>query len=70
MTDVEFYWFKHLLKRMLPRLANEFDVRLQPKFGLDDDDVWYLPLGDLRRLDKQLYEDDEAYQSYQAGQFM
>lgn len=70
MSDVEFYWFRHLLDEMVPRLADEFDVRLIPKFGLNEDNAWYLPLGDLRRLDKRLYEDDDEYQSYQAEQYI
>jgi hypothetical protein len=70
MNDVEFYWFKHLLDEMLPRLADEFGVHLNPKFGLKDDNAWYLPLGDLRRLDKSLYEADDEYQSYRTEQFM
>ncbi|QKG94096.1 HNH endonuclease [Halorubrum salinarum] len=70
MTDVEFWWFKHLLKEMIPALAEDFNVRLQPKFGLEDDKVWYLPLGDIRLLDKQLLESDVEYQSLQAEQYM
>jgi hypothetical protein len=70
MSDVEFTWFKHLLNQVLPTLADQFSVRLQPKFGLADDSSWYLPLGDLRRLDRQLFEANTEYRSLRAGQYM
>lgn len=72
MTTVEFHWFKHIMQEMLPALAREFDIRLVPKFGLADDTAWHLPLGDVRRLDKQILEasEREQYSSLQTHQYM
>jgi hypothetical protein len=70
MTDTEFVWFKQLLNEMIPVMADTFGVRLQPKFGLQEDKIWYLPLGDLRRLDKQLYGTDAEYCSLRTEQYM
>lgn len=70
MTEVEFQWFRHLMNEIIPVLAREFRVLLQPKFGLMDDSVWYLPLGDLRRLDEQLLKAEVEYQSLRADQYM
>lgn len=70
MTGTEFVWFKHFMQEMLPALTRAFDIRLVPKFGLADEETWYLPLGDLRRLDQQLLEADDQYLSLQAHQYM
>lgn len=70
MTDVEFFWFKHMLNEMIPAMAREIDVRLIPKFGLDDDTVWYLPLGDIRLLDRQLTRADQQYSSLRLEEYM
>lgn len=70
MSSVEFDWFRHFLQEMVPAQARVFNVRLIPKFGLADNDAWYLPLGDLRRLDQQLLEADDQYSSLQAHQYM
>lgn len=70
MTDREFLWFKHLLKEMMPAMARELNVRLAPKFGLNNEKVWYIPLGDLRLLDKQLTEADSQYTSTRPEQYM
>ncbi len=72
MTGLEFMWFRKLLREMIPAMARAFDVRLEPKFGLDDQDRWYLPVGDLRRLDRQLLEadEDDQYSSFRPEQYM
>jgi len=70
MTEVEFFWFKHMLNEMIPAMARELDVRLIPKFGLDEDTVWYLPLGDILLLDHQLTKADQQYSSLQLEEYM
>lgn len=71
MTDEEFIWFKQFLTQMVPAMAQSYDVRLKPLFGLDDTDRWYLPLGDLRLLDQQLLNGECAeYASFQPEQYM
>lgn len=72
MSNVEFKWFKHFLKEMIPAMAQGYNIRLVPKFGLTGGTVWYLPLGDLRRLDQEILEADEEeqYSSLQAHQYM
>ncbi len=70
MTNVEFVWFKQFLQEMLPALARSHDVQLRPKFNLNDEENWYLPLGDLRRLGRQLAEEYDRYDSLQLSQFM
>lgn len=68
MTDTEFRWFKHLLQEMIPAMARILGVQLVPKFRLNDDDMWHLPLGDLRLLNAKLVKADEDYSSL--NQFM
>jgi hypothetical protein len=70
MTNVEFVWFKQFLKEILPALARSHGVQLRPKFNLDDREGWYLPLGDVRRLGRQLAGEDDHYDSLQLSQFM
>ena len=55
---------------MIPAMARELDVRLIPKFGLDEDTVWYLPLGDIRLLDQQLTKADQQYSSLRLEEYM
>lgn len=69
MTDTEFLMFKQLLTEMLPAMAREFGVRLRPKFDLDNRDCWHLPLGDVRRLDRELSSDAPQYCSLQAADY-
>jgi hypothetical protein len=69
MTDTEFLLFKQLLTEMLPAMAREFGVRLRPKFDLDDRDCWHLPLGDVRRLDRELSSEAPQYNSLQAADY-
>ncbi len=70
MTGVEFRWFRHFVKEMLPKLAEEHGIELEPKFNLDDGEAWHLPLGDFRRLDRQLSKEDGSYRSLQASDYM
>lgn len=72
MTDTEFIWFKHLLKEMLPAMSKSFDVMMKPKFGIADQDMWHLPLGDIRRLDEQLSDASviEEYSSLRLEEYM
>ncbi|WP_247729902.1 hypothetical protein [Halovivax limisalsi] len=72
MSDQEFMWFKQFLSEMIPAMAREFSVRVKPKFNLDGQDQWHLPLGDLRRLDQQLLDDDrtDQYSSLKLEQYM
>lgn len=72
MTDREFMWYRHLLQAMIPQLAQRFDVSIEPKFGLIEDEYWFLPIGDLQRLDQQLHRSDEedSYTSFSLEQYM
>lgn len=70
MTDHEFMYFKQFLTEMIPALARGYGVRLIPKFKLDDRPVWHLPLGDMKRLDNTLSEEDAEYRSYRAADYM
>lgn len=70
MDGIEFDYFVHLMQEMLPAAALVVDVRLQPKFNLDDRDVWHLPVGDCRRLDKALSKKVDQYRSLQAADYM
>jgi len=70
MTDTEFLWFRQFLKEILPALARVHGVRLKPKFNLDDRQAWYLPMGDLRRLDSALTEADSRYCSLQVSEYL
>ena len=57
MTDREFGWFKHFVDEMIPAMSQAAGGRITPKFNLDGEDVWYLPIGDVVHLDKQLTDD-------------
>jgi hypothetical protein len=70
MTDEEFILFRQFLKKMLPALAHEYGVTIQPKFNLDGNEAWHCPLGDIRRLDRQLNETVDPYRSLQASEWM
>jgi hypothetical protein len=60
MADDEFLWFKQLVDEMLPALARKCGVNLQSYYSLDDTDAWFLPIGDLYLLDKQLDKDNSV----------
>jgi hypothetical protein len=70
MTQTEFIWFRHFLKEILPALARVYRVRLRPKFKLDDRQAWYISLGDLRRLDSHISDEDNQYCSLQVSEYM
>jgi|APHM01.1.fsa_nt_gi HNH endonuclease. len=70
MTDVEFHWYKHFIKQIVPALARVADVRVQPKYNLDSEKAWYVPLGDLRRLDEQLADLDGQYAPLSLAEYM
>lgn len=74
MTDREFLWYKHLVKHMIPAMAEKHGVNLDTRHSLNgnlsNDTSWYVPLGDLIKLDRMLVEDDEVsnYTSLQPEQ--
>lgn len=70
MTDIEFQWFRQFLKQILPALTQSVGVHLEPKFNLDQQQAWYLPLGELRRLDSTLAQEDSSYYPLQASEYM
>lgn len=70
MTTVEFCWYKHFSKQMIPAMARQVDIYTETSFGIDDAEAWHMPLGDVRRLDQQLTELDEEYTTLQAHEFM
>lgn len=71
MTDTEFAWFQHLIKQMIPALAKNTGVWMEPPvFGINDKSSWFVPLGDLRRVDDELTEADVPYQSLRAEEYM
>jgi hypothetical protein len=57
MTDREFGWFKHFVDEMIPAMSQAAGGRVIPKFNLDDENIWYLPIGDVIHLDEQLADD-------------
>ena len=70
MTEYEFTLFRQFLREMVPAMARSHNVRLVPKYKLDNRQVWHLPLGDVKRLDKTLSEEDTEYRSLQAADYM
>jgi hypothetical protein len=55
---------------MVPALAREVDVRVQPKFELAGERAWCVPLGDLRLLDEQLEKCADGYHTVEAHEMM
>ncbi len=70
MTDYEFVLYNRFGKKMVPALARQVDVPLEPKFNIADENEWAMPLGDLRRLSEQLEEHDEHYTVLKAHEVM
>lgn len=70
MTDTEFAWFKHFIDEMIPVLMNLVGVYAEPQFNLRGENAWFVPLGDVRRLDKRLADEDVAYRSLRASEYM
>jgi hypothetical protein len=60
MTDREFDWFKHFIDEMIPAMSQAAGGRITPKFNLDSNNIWYLPIGDVIYLDEQLTEDSSV----------
>jgi hypothetical protein len=69
MTDYEFILFRQFYQEMIPALARQVDVSLKPKFNLDDREAVHLPMGNVKRLDRQL-RDDAEYASFRMADYM
>ena len=70
MTEREFIWFKQFVKEMVPAMADVAGTRIAPKFSLDGRDRWYIPIGDVVALDKQLARSDVRYTSVDLADYM
>jgi hypothetical protein len=70
MTKREFIRFKQFVKEMVPAMADVAGTRIAPKFSLDGRDRWYIPIGDVVALDKQLARSDVRYTSVDLADYM
>jgi hypothetical protein len=70
MTEYEFMLFKQFIKEMIPTMSHAFGIHLDPKFKLDERSVWHLPVGDLKRLDRSLADEDSEYRSLAPADYM
>jgi len=55
---------------MVPAMADVAGTRIAPKFSLDGRDRWYIPIGDVVALDKQLARSDVRYTSVDLADYM
>lgn len=64
MSNDEFTLFRHFVKEMLPAVASEHKVRIEPIF-IDETGTWNVPVADMKLLDEQInnQEDIEIYNS-------
>lgn len=70
MSKREFIWFKHFIKEMVPAMADVVGTKIRPKFNLDEQGYWYIPVGDVIALNKQLAESDARYESVDPVDYM
>lgn len=61
MTEREFHWFKHFVDEMIPVMAQIIGTHLNPKFALEEQKAWHIPLGDVYHLDEQLADYEMEY---------
>jgi len=64
MNEEEFTWFKHFMKEILPAIASEYKVRIEPIF-IEETRTWNVPVADMKLLDEQINNrnDVELYKS-------
>jgi len=70
MSEREFIWFKQFINEMVPAMADVVGAKITPKFNLDGQDEWYIPIGDAAALDKQLAKSDVRYTSLDLAEYM
>lgn len=70
MDDYTFHYFKQFWNEMLPAMGRSVGVRLDPKFNLENNEAWSVPLGDVCLADPLLSEIDEEYNSFQMSDYM
>ncbi|WP_077067745.1 HNH endonuclease [Haloarcula rubripromontorii] len=63
MDHYEFQWFKHFMNEMFPALSRQIGVRVSPKFGIKETEVWRTSVGGLYAMDGRLSNIDSRYKS-------
>jgi hypothetical protein len=59
MNEEEFEWFKHFIKEILPAIASEYKVRIEPIF-IEKTGTWNVPVADMKLLDEQINNRDDV----------
>lgn len=58
MSNDEFTWFRHFLKEIIPAIASDHKVRIEPIF-IEETNTWNVPVADIKLLDEQINNHDE-----------
>ena len=70
MDEYEFLLYKQFMNEIIPALSRYVDVEMDVRYSLGDEDkAWHIPVGDVRWIDKRLYELDVEYRSLQAADY-
>jgi hypothetical protein len=71
MDQREFSYFKHFFKHQLPALTGLIcEPGVDPLFNIAEQKHWHIPIGDVRRLDSTLRDENVTYQSLKAADYM